>query len=624
MAQNVGRLGVVLGLDTADFVKGLGRATSSLAGFVDKAKPAILGATAVMTGLIAKTIAYADEIMDVADANEVAISTVMALGSAVQSAGGKAENAGRMLSKLSDTIAKAADGTKSAQDSFKKVGISLNDIATMDTDEMLSKVIKNLSTMPDVVMRNTIATEIFGKAARNINWKQMGADIEGLKEKYKENEAGIKAMADSVDAAEKIFKTFLVAISKDVGEDLKTTADYLERIKDLSGGVAKAFGTVFEVIAVVGSDVAFVIERTFTLLNNVIDLGFTASKEKRRQVWADYAKDSERLRKELDAFQAKILDNSPKAVEAKQKESINRPVKDANASELGKQKAISEEFEKQQKSRLDAIVMQDAMLDMSEKQKAIYEAVSKIEEEKNNKLLDIDRQIADARAKDAGGSVIQSLEDQKAKVYELADAYTELAQRAIQENENRVRMRQLLTNEEKSALNSTLSNMEVLAQKNRSAFNAWKAMSIAMGIISTYESAISTYNSLSKIPIVGPSLGIAGAAIAIAAGMAKIQAIRSTQFQGRQKGGSVVGNTPYLVGEAGPEIVIPHRGGTVIPNNQLSSAMGQGGGVVYNGPYIANMSAIDTQSAMQFLAKNKDSVWAANQSASRSMPASRK
>jgi hypothetical protein len=148
-------------------------------------------------------------------------------------------------------------------------------------------------------------------------------------------------------------------------------------------------------------------------------------------------------------------------------------------------------------------------------------------------------------------------------------------------------------------------------------------MSIAMGIISTYESAISTYNSLSKIPIVGPSLGIAGAAIAIAAGMAKIQAIRSTQFQGRQKGGSVVGNTPYLVGEAGPEIVIPHRGGTVIPNNQLSSAMGQGGGVVYNGPYIAYMSAIDTQSAMHFLAKNKDSVWAANQSASRSMPASR-
>jgi hypothetical protein len=431
-------------------------------------------------------------------------------------------------------------------------------------------------------------------------------------------------MGDSVDAAEKIFKTFIVAISKDVGEDLKATADYLERIKDLASGVGKAFGTVFEVIAVVGSDIAFVIERTFTLLNNVIELGFTASKEKRRQVWADYAKDSERLRKELDSFQAKVLDNSPKTVEAKKKEATNRPVLDANASELSKQKSISDEFEKQQKSRLNAIVMQEAMINMSEKQKAIYEATSKIEEERNNKLVDIDRQIAEARAKNADNKIIQGLEDQKAKVYELADAYSELAQRAIQENETRMRMRQLLSNEEKSALNSTLDNMAILGQKNRQAFNAWKAMAIAMGIIDTYSSAISTYNSLSKIPIIGPSLGIAGAAIAIAAGMAKIQTIRSTQFQGRAKGGTVVGNTPYMVGENGPELVIPHRSGTVIPNNQLSSAMsGMGGGVVYNGPYIANMSAIDTQSAMQFLAKNKEGVWAANQSASRSMPASR-
>jgi hypothetical protein len=40
--------------------------------------------------------------------------------------------------------------------------------------------------------------------------------------------------------------------------------------------------------------------------------------------------------------------------------------------------------------------------------------------------------------------------------------------------------------------------------------------------------------------------------------------------------------------------------------------------VNYNGPYIANMQAIDTQSAAQFLARNKMSVWSANQSASRS------
>jgi hypothetical protein len=46
-------------------------------------------------------------------------------------------------------------------------------------------------------------------------------------------------------------------------------------------------------------------------------------------------------------------------------------------------------------------------------------------------------------------------------------------------------------------------------------------------------------------------------------------------------------------------------------------------GMTINGNYIANMSAIDTQSGMAFLAKNKDTIWAAYQSANRSVPISR-
>jgi len=43
----------------------------------------------------------------------------------------------------------------------------------------------------------------------------------------------------------------------------------------------------------------------------------------------------------------------------------------------------------------------------------------------------------------------------------------------------------------------------------------------------------------------------------------------------------------------------------------------------YNGPIIQNMNAIDTQSGLQFLAKNKQGVFAAYQSANRSIPMSR-
>lgn len=86
--------------------------------------------------------------------------------------------------------------------------------------------------------------------------------------------------------------------------------------------------------------------------------------------------------------------------------------------------------------------------------------------------------------------------------------------------------------------------------------------------------------------------------------------------------GGMIGG-PTLVGENGPELFIPQQSGTVIPNQQLSSYMGNQPQVVYNGPYIQNMSAIDTQSATQFLSQNKMAVWAANQSAGRSIPVSR-
>ena len=87
-------------------------------------------------------------------------------------------------------------------------------------------------------------------------------------------------------------------------------------------------------------------------------------------------------------------------------------------------------------------------------------------------------------------------------------------------------------------------------------------------------------------------------------------------------GGDIYAGQPTLVGEKGPEMIVPARNGVVIPNNQLGSSMSQPQNV-YNGPYIANMSAIDTQSATDFLAKNKMTIWAVNQSANRSIPTSR-
>jgi phage-related minor tail protein len=98
--------------------------------------------------------------------------------------------------------------------------------------------------------------------------------------------------------------------------------------------------------------------------------------------------------------------------------------------------------------------------------------------------------------------------------------------------------------------------------------------------------------------------------------------VGGTSMTGFADGGDPPVGRASIVGERGPELFVPRTAGTIIPNNQLAGAMG-GSTVNYNGPYIASMSAIDTQTGVQFLAKNKQTIWASYQSANRSVPVSR-
>ena len=67
---------------------------------------------------------------------------------------------------------------------------------------------------------------------------------------------------------------------------------------------------------------------------------------------------------------------------------------------------------------------------------------------------------------------------------------------------------------------------------------AGKALAISQALISTYQSAQSSYASLAPIPIVGPALGIAAAGAAVAGGLKQIQSIKSVKVPNSGGGGS--------------------------------------------------------------------------------------
>ena len=50
----------------------------------------------------------------------------------------------------------------------------------------------------------------------------------------------------------------------------------------------------------------------------------------------------------------------------------------------------------------------------------------------------------------------------------------------------------------------------------------------------------------------------------------------------KASGGTIQGGNPYLVGERGPELIVPSSAGTIMNNHNTKNAMGRGGGTVVN------------------------------------------
>jgi len=72
-----------------------------------------------------------------------------------------------------------------------------------------------------------------------------------------------------------------------------------------------------------------------------------------------------------------------------------------------------------------------------------------------------------------------------------------------------------------------------------------KKIAVAQALIQTYESATASYNSMARIPYVGPALGAAAAGLAISAGLANVRQILAQDVGGGVGGsGGGGGNTP--------------------------------------------------------------------------------
>lgn len=113
-----------------------------------------------------------------------------------------------------------------------------------------------------------------------------------------------------------------------------------------------------------------------------------------------------------------------------------------------------------------------------------------------------------------------------------------------------------------------------------------KAAAIAQALINTYQAATASYASLAGIPYVGPALGFAAAAVAVAAGLANVSQIRS------QPSSFDVGGFTGPGGRLEPAGVV-HKGEYVQPQSRMKEA---GALPFMRDFHLYGMDAIDTWS----------------------------
>lgn len=719
MANNVGRLGVVLGLNTAEFVAGIENAGKKLDAFVSKiGSVAQIGATALAAMSVA-AIKFADDIADVAEANDVAIDTVVKLRSALQNAGGEADKAGVMLSAFTKFIDTAASGSFEAQKAFKSVGVSLKDIGSMTQEQLLGKVLAGLAQMDDAVSRNAKAMEFFSKAAKGVAFDKFAQEMSKTTDLTREQIEAVKAGAETWDNLQKIINKLQLLFVNALGPSLKAINN---QITDQTFPKIEMLGNAFNFLASninsaykAMQSVAILLEKIagYSLIMQTYGESNAGSAElkkldeetnrrlaelKNQQTEFDKILKGEKFGSRGAGFDDPRLlkdkskpirettvgvDTKAKAAEAEAKRNLEerrryteQMMKD-NQDELEKRQAFTEQMMKDnetaaekrlQLSIAEMMTVRDQLQIEEDRQKLLDEMALSLQHsqiqlgkqldfEKEIFLLNKDNKHLTENEIDYAQRILQIRQLFAEKEYEIKMLRNEQKitaddeAKALERN-NELRQRsidqakQVLIETRKEtegtfregvgrAFDDYIRNIPTQLQLGQQAFTAVMGnMDMALqnfvrsGKFSFKDFTRSVIQDMILIQARAQMMSMMRGLYGLFGGGTPSVSLAETPIGGTSMTGFADGGNPpvgraSIVGERGPELFVPRTAGTIIPNNQLASAMGGGQTVNYNGPYIASMSAIDTQSGIQFLAKNKQTIWASYQSANRSVPVSR-
>lgn len=603
------RLGVVLGINTAEFKAGLDDATKSTKAFEAQTRKAMreaekaakefeammkkaATAAVVASAAIGKAFQWADEIADTADAFDITIASLLSMQNALAASGGKADKTADLLQKLAVNADKAREGADETREAFKKLGIAGGDVERLAPDELFNRVAEALSKVEDATTRAAIQQELLGKAAKGIDWKTYWQEYSSGKSATEQVSEAVKEAATAWDNLGKAARSALeglLVLLQPFAKFINWMADKLKESRQQ--GLP---GSSFDWSAGGALDTP----------------GFYSGAESMLPIPGPGKGATAPTRP------------APKKSEEDYVKASKDTLRDRAAVEAIRQQTI--EYVRQTGIAIQRQQLETEMLTMTKNQREVRQALNKIEEERSKILQDINREIQIETAKGEEGSEakIKALREQINTVNELK----ELELKAIEETIV-ARQQEQMTFEFgwNRAYNQFIEDSQDASKMGERAFNTlFSGMSeqlvnfVRTGKLSFKDFAASIIADLIAIQV-------RAQAMTFFKGLGNIFSLGGSGGTGTPvetptiyaaDGGYV--DRPAIVGEQGPELFVPRTAGTVIPNQQLSGQLGGVTNVTNN--YI---DAIDVKSFEDRILGSSNAVWAANKYADKSLAISR-
>jgi hypothetical protein len=176
MAGNavIGALRVNLGIDTAQFTEGLGKAQSSLARFGKTVAVAAAAAGAAIAGALAAGIKHAlneaDELSKMAAKIGIPVEELSKLKYAADLSGVSLQGLQTSVGRLARNMSDAADGTGEGKKAFDKLGISVvgADGKLKSASQVMGEIGDKFVTLPNGAQKTALAMILMGRSGADM------------------------------------------------------------------------------------------------------------------------------------------------------------------------------------------------------------------------------------------------------------------------------------------------------------------------------------------------------------------------------------------------------------------------------------------------------------------------